>query len=983
MQMLRRYLGAGCVLAALALGATDAEKGVPFVRTEWIGSLPGARARTVPKTLVYAERQPYGPLYNYLHWFDDRPLYMDVSLRDRTDIGGSYAAFFHDITIAQRYGLDGFGAISNFSMHKRQLELLAQNPVPGYSHLIVFCGDFGDAQYPVIKDMILAAAKSPFTARYDGKLLMWCYGGGTERQMNWVRKLRADAEIPPFLFIGDVPFYDMYLAHNKYSRSNPPKPVPAAEVEAYRKKVADALAVFDGFQMWTVDRSSHHMGEYGSRFVPTDIYRKYELPVVKEVLSRPENKGKLIGDYLQTCYINPDSGAVDGAYGTEALRLFLDELVALNPDILMLFEWNEEYENTHFQPTVAHGRTYERIVNYYRSLLDGTKPVPRPGDDPSIPNLIVSTRRAIQLGDPWHCELLYVPDGSPVSEVKATVILKDNRGRVIRRFPTETIPTDRLKAIDYRISSELLADCASTVVVLETEYGGKRQTWTGFDSTRIRPTTTTGGDFLYTDCPLHELLQPTKREFTVKETDEEGVYEVEGLFACGEKLNSLEILDDVEEIAAADVENRFDRSRFDLFRGVFTTSSAWKLGREKGGTVHAGTARVAGASGARLERGNQPWEAFGVNGRNGDVWEISNNFGERAWGTFFVAVPKDETKRAKLIFDFPKLGHFEKDLATVLEIGRYAEEFVPQVRLELERLDELADIPRNLNLSSARVASRLKSPNRFPSYQLRAISASGKIWRSPLRHPRIAEDAKTQIEVIAAMTKDLRRVEVAAEAIPDLQYVFDPKFGAWLMSGGDARFDISLGGAGRDGGSMITYSSNKDRFASDYVRGDPQWERLADGSWALRFARGSYLNFPQETIPHTSPFTIAFSIQPDSSADQVLLRTRRVNDEDCGLQAVIVGGELRVSYFGVHISPLHFDTKLRIVPGVWNEISIAKDFRKITATVNGESKSIAYDRRAYYLQAVNFGGNVAPGPGVPSGVKPFEGLLRSLRISHR
>lgn len=965
-----------------AVGLTVAAVEVPYERSEWTGSRPGERERAVKKTLIYAERQPYGPYSNYLHWFDDRPLYMDVSLRDRNDIGANYAGFFHDVDIAKQYGINGFAAISNFSTHLRQLDLLSRQPeIPWYSHMIVLVCGWGENMYPTVKDMIVRAAKSPYTARHDGKLLLWVYGGGTGLpwMKKWSKKLREDKDIPPFMLIGEAPYVEMYSALGSHPDGN----VPAETVEAYRQKVAEAVSVLDGVQMWTVGHKCDHLGEYGWWFHATDVYRKYQLPIVKEVLSRPENRGKLVGDYIQTQYVNPDSGAVDSARGTEALRLHLDELAAINPDILTLFEWNEEYENTHLQPTVAHGRAFERIINYYRSLYDRTPLVPRPGDDVSVPNLIVSARRAIQLGESWHCELLYVPDGSAAKEVKATVKLVDNRGREMRLFPTETFATDRIRAIDYRVSSTNLADCGSVMPIVETEMDGVKRTWTGLASTRIRATTTTGRDFLYLNCPLREVLQPVERTFTVKPTGEDGVYEVEGSFTAGEKLASLEIIDDVEEIAAADSENRFDRAKCDLFRGVFTTSTPWKLGRDKRGNTHQGTIEVAGSKAAKLESGCQPWEVFHVLGRTNGAWRVSNNFAERAWGTFLLAVPKSDAAKARFVLDFPGFGHFEKNLAEVLKLGKFALEFTPEARIELERLDDLGDLPRHLGVDSAKVCSRLKSPNRFPSFQLRAISESGRIWRSPVRFPKAPGEARRTLEVISTMNRKIVPVEVAADLIPDIRYRFTPEHGAWLMSDGDRRFDISLGGAGRDGGSMISYRAKKDRFAEDYSHGDPLWERLPEGGWALRFSKSAYLNLFPETVPHSSEFTIAFSIKPGTAADQTLFRTMRVTHEECGLQAVIAGGKLKVIYIGENSGPLQFATGLEVKAGEWNDISISRNFHRFTVRVNGATKSAAYDRRSSYLQSVNFGGNVAPGTGIPEGIRPFEGLLRSFRVSHR
>jgi len=961
-------------LAAMLLAAEAAD--VPFTRTVSHAAKPGARARRLGKTLIFAERQLYGPFQNLMHRYTDRPLFLDVTLRDDPEIGSS-AAFFRDVEILRNAGLDGFGSLDYFNVHLDQLKLLGKRPsAPGYSQMIVFPGYWAASRYADVKRMILEAAESPFTTRLDGKLLMWCYGNGADAHEAWARRLRADKDIPPFLFIGDMPFFDIYSAFGKYEKGGNPQPIPQEVLDAFRRKVAKAAEALDGFQLWCTEYYPDHIGEYPRHSLKTDIYRNYLLPVAEEVMGRPENKGKLFGTYLRQGYVNPFAGTTDGEYGTETLRSYLDEILLANPDVLMLFEWNEANENTHFQPTVAHGRTWERILAYYRSMLDRTPPAPRPGDDTAVPNLVLSVRQALKLGEPYHLELLYLPDGTAEKEVTARVTLKDDAGRMLVTFPAEKIPTGELLAIDYRVPSECLSRADSVTAELETEYAGRKKTWRGFDSTRLSATTCR--DYLYSHHPLRELLEPETHTLEVCPTAGEETYAISASFACGEKLASLEVLDGLEEVAAADRENVFDRSKYAILRGRFTSLIPSRFG-EGVAAVLKGTAKMPGAPRAILKSGHYAWESFGVRGKKGDTWNVTCHFGGGT-GTFFALVPKEELAGAKIVFDFEKLGAVECALDEAHRIGKKGMELKDTARLDVERLDDLADYPKPVGEPRAEIRVTLPSANRFPAYQLRAVTASGKVWRSALIHPQAHAPETTLLQVFSDTRKQPVTVCVAKDRIPDLVYSFDPKYGAWLPCAWERRYDAQLGGSGRYAEPMDG-AAGKKRLPPDFVRPDPEWTE-EDGHPALKFAKGSYLTLPQEAIPRGAVYSLSFEVKPEAAENQVLLRTRATDDQDCGLQLVLENDTLRISHFGILLVPRHFDTGFPLKPGEWNTVTVQKDFEKIHCTVNGETKEFGYDRRARRFQACVFGGNVAPGPGIPEKVAPFTGFLRALRVTH-
>ena len=953
---------------------------IPFVRTESRAATPGDRPRGVPKTLVFAEREPYYPFQNYLHRWTDRPLFQDTSLRT-SPLGAEHAGFARDVQVAVDAGFDGFGSLDYFGIHRWQLADLAVRPPPaGYSQMFVVPAYYAADRLEEMKAMIADVAASPHSTRLDGKLLFWAYGDTAAHRM-WGRLLHAEPDVPPFRLVGDMPFYDMYEAYGQYELdAKNPRPIPDEVVAAFRDKVAAAAADLDGFQLWCTEYRTQHVGEYPRQSVGTDIYRKYLVPVCREVLGREENRGKLVGAFIRQGYVNPFTGVTDGEYGTETLRNYLDEILLLNPDILMCFEWNEANENTHFQPTVAHGKTFARVLNFYRALLDRETPKPMKGDDTSIPNLVVSVRQAIRLGEPYHLELLYLPDGAAVPSLRVRATLKDVTGATLVTLPWDTFDTGELKAVAYRIPSENLAAHEAVSVELETEYGERTDTWSGFDFTRIRATVSK--DYLYSNHPLRELLRPQAVAFSA-EPSAAGV-DVSASVSCDEELASLEVLEGLEEVAAADAagDPLFDRADNVVFRGEFTSLLPERFGAGSEAVLY-GTAEIVGAPDAELRSGNYAWEGFGVNARTGMKWRTSCHFGGGR-ATFLAIVPRAQVGTARIVFDYPKLGHVEADLSAAARLGRVA--YCPDgnARLTVFRSDGLPDYPQPLGGTAAALSGTLVPADPHPVYQLRAVTKSGRVWRSAPRLPCPRTEETRTLAVFSDTVGDGVPCAVADSRVTDLAYDFDAGRGAILPCRAGAAWDAQLGGGDVYCNGMYG-AAGRGALPDDFARADPQWVET-NGWRLLRFdGRGSFLRLPQEAIPRGAVYTLDFEILPESGEDQVLLRMQNSSGNDSGLTLAIVGGQLEAAHRGVSMwGERSWSTGLGLNVGEWNAVSVVKDFSSLTCTVNGKAFTQPYTRRAQFFSDAIFGGNVSPNEnfGLRAGIRPFKGLLRSIAVRH-
>ena len=922
---------------------------------------PDSRQRPLKKAMIFAERQPYIPSQNYMHYYIDRPLYTDVSLRRAKD--PQKAGFLKDVEVVKQYGINGFGSLAYFNLHLSQLKYLEKAEVKNYSQMIIFPAAWCDLHYDKIKNMVIQAAKSPYTTRINGKIACWSWGSHQKGLIDKLTKrLRSEKDVPPFLVFGDLYFMDMYRAYHKYKVKG--QKIPDKIIADFKIKLQESLDLFDGLQMRICNLTRDYRGKFGYTAEQDGVYTDYLLPITLEVLKKEKNKGKMLGAYIRQAYVNHLAGWIHDEFGTAKLRCYMDAAMLFNPDVLMLFEWNEANENTSFQPTVANGRSMERVVNYYRAVLNHEKQTPRLGDDTDIPNLVLSLRQSVRLGEPYHLELLGIPDGADLP-CEAQVILRNYAGKIIQKLPIETIPGDKLIAYSYLIPSEQFAGEMLIQAELITKFKGKRQKWDCFDVTRIRPTTE--WNYKYTRHPLREVLPVQNVDFSVKK-ENDGSFSIDGKISADEKLASLEVVDRGEEIAAADPDKEFDRDKYYLFRGNFTT-------RKHLGTLK-GRIRVKGSKNWKLRSAHNAWDSFHKKKWTEDEALVETLF-STCRGTFLLAVPKNEITDAVLQFDYDKIGKFEFNLQKLLKNKQEARILPQSVRIEMERMDFLGDYPRHIKNKKAEIKTRLNSANRFPVFQLRAISEAGKIYRSRPLAPVALSGPRKEIDVFSESQKHPVSVSVYVDQIPDVNYIFNPANGAWLMNKFDSQYNAKLGG-----GWVYAYSmSEPNAVPADFTRADPEWKPENNRSILHFDGKGSYLILPIETIPRSAVFTVEFEIKPENSENQVLLRSASGGSQS-GLQLIIEDGCLKGTYMGLSIIPVHFNTKLPVIPGQWNKVSITKDFKNISFSVNGKVKSFRYGRRGTSFKPTVFGGYVAPGPGIPKKVSPFKGGVRYLRIRH-
>ena len=973
-------------LAALAGAAAPAE--LPFTRTEdFTPVVVGTRRRQTPRTFVYTETvAQYSLFQNFLHRWLDRPLYFDRTLRHAP------GAFAYDTrecfeiarAAAVRYGLDGFGVFGNYrgkldrfrqvkEWNKDKCDEFATFPLVFYT----LSGDDFVASGEGIANMIKAAGASPVATTCDGRKLLGTYNmrvadpATIGKLCSSVRQLAAGERYALPGELQDSVIRRLSLHFRRSGR------LTADEMRELEKLVDDTLAVADGLHLRLFEYHRPADGPYTS-YIDMNLFDGCLRKILLDAYAKPQNSGKTLGFNVLQGYLNNLSGMNHGEFGTATLRRSMASILPMNPDCLLLFEWNEENENTMFQPTVRNGEAIGRLLHWYTCLLRGQPVSPYPGDDSSVPGLVLSHRVVFKPGERVEFEILNIPSGEAKQAHDVRLVLCDGARRVVARFPQERLRTDVLGAVTYAVPGERLSLDVPVMPVLAVDGVN----YTGFHP--LRQDATRCVDYKCVRQSLRDLPQMKRRSFAVDKSGRPGDFDFSVELECAEELASVELVCNEDEVAAFDPAGEYDRGKFDILRLVMNTAPGVSY-------VAPLQVEVVGAKGAQLR---QEWKA---NVNPGRIEERAPGvFSLRAqWMAdetpYFLMLPKGTAAGAEVrISSGPLLGDGEVATLSVgaaMERGSY--EAAPDARrgfrVALRKFDALPDVPMPIRARTVSWKGRVHVDDAAPMFHVRAVAKSGKIWRSKAIAPVAQDWSRTErLAIYSEWEGAAADVEVPSALIPDIRYEFSPEGGASVAAPGNHRHNASLGGGYVYGGMFADLRSF--RGAAPGFANAPQWAK-EDGRWLLRFdGENDYLHAPNETFP-VGAFTLTAEFRPRYDERNMVI-FRHAGLGRASLQLFIVKGRLYAMWADRAFDDpknrtAKFDTGLDILNGEWNSLRVSYDFRRLRFEVNGKSREFDFGRRGYIFHPAVFGGHVITTDIAPPGpLAWFRGDLRALAIRH-
>jgi len=973
---MKKQVFVGIITASTILSAAA---GIEYSRSEYIDKLEmNPRKSMTSRPYVFPRSQlKYGHYQNYLNWWVDRPLIMQRSLRYPT---GTFKHIIKEdflkntVPLVKKYNVDGLANIStspgHFRMYRLTAKWLKEAKVKDFMQMPEFCGGSGltEASYKYYDQTIKVALASPNAFRINGKVVIsnyvaiwWKTPENLTKLLDRLRKDNGDT----FYFVADVGDIVNRFISKKVTRHNfKADQVSKADLLKFKAKLRSWLDVCDGLALAATGHMRTQGASYAGKFNES-YYRKLAVPLLTEILNEEKYRGKkILGLSAVIGYTNFVSGINRSEMNTRRLRQTFEAAMSGKPDFINLPEWNEVNENTCIQPTVSNGWTSQRIIKYMMSFIKNEKPTANKGDDLSIPNMAISYRKILKYGEVLEIEMLNIPDSDSVETYSAQLTLKNIDNKIIYTFPAEKFVVKTLKDITFNIPTGQFAE--ESVLLPElmvTNSGGKTILFSKLHYVRLHPTVS--WDYQSVKQALRDQLQPVKVNFTAKAND--GKVNISGEFKCDELLASVEVLEDEREVFGVDRLKEFDRKRDCVISFAGTAAKIYLL---------TGSITIEGASDiyARpMERANSDFLGLKVNGNVLNIKQRINTLQR----SFFIRIPAKDVAKAILKCDFNG-EKFELPVSRLMKKRVFGKALgKDQAYIRISRFDMQADIPVRINEKNAKFNFSAISRYKYPVYSLRAISVSGKIYRSkPIVPVKAAQSPKVNLNVWDELADKAITIKVAKSRIPDLTFNYDPENGDMLECNWSSFWSGEMGGGTKYGDSFY----RKGGYPKDATAPAPRKVKESDGNYSLEFdGKGTYVVIPREAFPRGS-FSLSFDIKPQSKEPQVIFRHYGIYIGS--LTLTLQDGKLKANFTDNTIKDSSFDTGLSVPMDKWSKLKVTYDYNNLIFSVNGKNKSYPFSKRALYFKPCVFGGHTRPGFGLKKGMKFFKGKLKNLRIIH-
>lgn len=943
------------------------------------------------RTLVFTSAQlKYGHDQNWsepYHLWLDRPLITDRYLSEegfgpgrqyhsgiRKKVTGhpftSVESLHLTLNEISSYGLDGvswhpqtadrmelFGLLDD-AIAENNMENLMIMPefTPGYAPKDSF------ESYAQVVEHALA---SPNTPRIDGKVVIASYNGDLLTPEEWqeildyVRSRHGDT----FLFLpalarlgGGV----LGEAHRRGVLTEDDLEKARAEARAYLD-VADGIYFHYPPAMRIPDKFP--------RVFNREFYEDVFIPLWQGVLSEPGYEGKLLGLSAYRAHSNPDHVNALQEDGTRTLRNVFEPAMNAGADIIILPEWDEQNENTSFRPTVYNSWALQRILRYYMSQIRGEDPTPVLGDDTNIPNLIISPKHTVVLGEEALIELLNVPDSIENEIYRVTVTLLDENRNLLQTYGPYSFNSAKLQEERILVPTEDFpyARALLPIVSIEGYKGNDMSFGEGLPFVRVRATWNSNP--LFVKQPLRDLLDVEEFSLEIEtEAQETGRHAAQVSIRATEPQAQLELLADDMSVFEYDPEDAYFRSNpdYSLFLIRYRSLNAIDDTKEIEGVIWLDSEDVKWWFYEDIL--HRPEAEFDI--KNGTV-----RFWDSAWlfnRWIYLALPREKAVNKQLNFDVNGES-FSVPLKNILDQGIYVHDMGDGLQIAVLEYVTQIDSPSHLAENDVSFETWVKPTTKSMLYSARAISQNGKLFRShPVSLSCLDKADLREIGLFSDARQEAIKIMVDECRLPNIEYIFEPGLGAVLTSTAGMQFWASLGGYV----NMLTGQGGYTRIFLREFPGPtmPQW-REVDGNPALFFdGEDMFLKLPPETIPYRSSFKIEMEIKPTGGDDYVLLFTGDFR-EDFGLRLEVVDNILYASFRMENLGRIPFNTNLSLLPNEWNKLTVGYNYRTIDFIVNGREQKFNLTSKAMIPSRTYVGNSMSDKPS-------FEGFLRSLRIQH-
>ena len=927
-------------------------------------------ASVLSEPLVFMQWQFYPvreQVRGYLRRYPDQPLIVDSTLSPDADaariaphpVWADYHSMADvDFSYAEgrSYGVDGFAF---FPARYRAANWRARlTKVPGvYTQAIVnFWRDSGTESDI---DEIEKAVRYGCGAKIGGKTLILSY---------WTDRFNTPAQLAAKLKrarerVGDT---FVYMAATSWSSGvwdwRATGRVAPERMEKMKHHFREMLRVADGIILdGTMSNSAvtNHTRNFAGG------YHRIMTTTAREVVDEPEFKDrKLLGFTLSLGHQNAyHQNYTANAIGTETLRQSFEAAIAGRPDVILIPEWDEYNESTCWMPTLYNGYSTKRLFRYYNAVLRNRPQTVMPGDDVSVPNLVLSYRKAVSPGEWLYFEALNVPDSSRTGVVTVALEFLGPEGRVFRALPARKLREDAIDVTRWDVPSEELAELTRAIDVRFVVNG---KAYTGFHPIDIAPANS--WNVKDVKQPLRDLAPVTASSF---ELSDDGL--IRASVECGEPIRHLMLTGNgciqyIHNPSSAvsgfreDASNAVFSIAASRFRQVASTNFSYAV---------SGAPEAVWMEGSRVVKGER--------------FQTDRIF--KHGETVFLRIPRSRLGNAVLSVDYRGLLTGTVPLRTVQDLDSYAWVGRDSAAVSVSRFRLQSRYPEALEKKAASFAVLPDADRPSMMYALQVVTMSGKTWRSkPVVFERPGERVLTRVwSAVKARAVDCR---LPRSRVPRLDYDFSDAAGDVIRPRSGERHFFGMRGF------LASFATLWNRGFSTEGAVPPEsevWnrdhdtrpvrERDAGGDWVLRFdGVNDFVTFPQETVPQWAAPTVEVEFNAEGTNRIETLFASRYDNRPGLIEIVLDRGEVvirsLVSDTLTSAKELSFRTGMGIVPGHWHSLRVKHTGTSLDVSLDDKTATREATLPATFMNTAILGG--AP----RSGTEFFSGRVRRLSIDH-
>lgn len=788
---------------------------------------------------------------DYLHHWYDRPLLQDSSLKDPGDGTAkrrwlNRKSFSRTVEMGRLGKQTGFAVFTSTSGRGEALEACTQ---AGCETRILV-----ELLKTLSLDECLFRAEQALSCtnafRINGRVVLTSYPGISEKDLPFYARLKeklTERNGDRFLV---MPYYTLGL-----EEGDPLNGYDAARLRKMRERLERALRTLDGICY------NGRESCFNRRYDPW-LFDTVFVPLMHAVFSAPEFRDKCLGCWATPGHENSYrwNYGLDST-GTRMLRDMLASVVKLGPDFMIGCEWDEENENTCFRPMVSHGFTHQRLMRYFHDTANGEPLDVMPGDDVSVPNLVVSYRKELMAGEPLEVEVLNIPDGSFDDEdIIVSFSWENLDGRLVKTFPARKLSGGKLAAAWF--NEDVSALIAEPVLIprLTVWARGKRMEFSdGFWPVGLRPTRCI--EYKWAKHPLRELPGGVSGGLTVGDADASGMREIRGAVKSPRRLRSVAVIDETDTVYMYDGKSERDA---DFVRVLISLQGYSFTG---GKPLLNGRIRVDGAANAKLSLARARGK-ISVDGKS----FVFKGASVSHWPEYMtVVIPRPEAAGAVIKVD---IDGFFKGAVSVAELERDEVTGIPGkmgANLVFTRYLSQFDIPAPAMVDKAEFRFPLKPGLPNSVLRLEAVDEDYRVWRSKPFYCGKPAGRKISFNVYERDSGRVSAVEADASRFLKTRYEFKPSRGSvvyteggrnlWGILGGNVPLVTGFGrGESSYGNSAILALKPS---SSGWEKSSPDFTREPDGSWSLEFSGCSYVSLPQQIWPVQSSFTLEMEVKPE------------------------------------------------------------------------------------------------------------------------